>query len=65
MISSASTTVDNLWAMKTDVRCFTMSLMALRIFCKIKRETNSYTLLGGMKRNKMLSGNMQITVNKF
>lgn len=36
MISSASTTVDNLCAIKTDVLCFTTSLMALKMFCKIK-----------------------------
>lgn len=35
MISSASTTVDNLCAMKMEVLCLTASLMAPRIICKL------------------------------
>lgn len=61
-ISSASTTVDSRWAMKTDVRCLTISLIALRIFCKIKIQTYFYTLLGCTEEIK--SGNIQVIENE-
>lgn len=40
MISSASTTVDNLCAMKTEVLCLTASLMAPRIVCKFDNKNS-------------------------
>lgn len=62
MISSASTTVDRRWAMKTDVRCLTTSFIALRIFCKIKIQTYFYMLLDCIEEIK--SGNTQVTENE-
>lgn len=47
IISSASTTVDNLCAMKIEVLCFTASLMAPRIVCKFDNK-NSKAGVGGL-----------------
>lgn len=41
MISSASTIVESLWAMNTDVLSFTISFMEVRMFCKNTNPTQS------------------------
>lgn len=47
-ISSASTIVDSLWAMNTDVLSFTISFIELRMFWK-HMKTNIIIILLGFK----------------